>query len=65
MMFDTTMCHICHTKYKCDDDCYCRNCGNKRITENHCKNCGLSCDLDDLFCHHCGSETEVYDLVAR
>lgn len=64
-MLDPNKCHVCHNKYKHEDDEYCRLCGAKKFTENKCKECGLLCDLDDLYCHHCGSETEVYDIVAR
>lgn len=65
MPLDVNICHVCHAKYKYPEDAYCRSCGAKRFTENHCKSCGLPCDLDDLFCGFCGSETELYDITGR
>ena len=59
------MCPECHTVYKSDDDLYCRSCGSKRLIDNHCKKCGLLCDFEDLLCTQCGSETEIYDIIAR
>lgn len=64
-MYDFSICHVCHTQYKHEDDEYCRHCGSKRITENQCKDCGLQVDVDDLFCHHCGGETTTYDLLKK